>query len=108
MELGGSVNLPESRKVLQRDLGRLIDGLRPIVLRFKKTKCWILHFGHNNAMRCCRLGVEWLKGCADLGVLVDTQLNMSQQCGQEGWWHRGMYQQYRSQQEVILPLYCQW
>ena len=62
-------------------------------MKFNKTNCWVLHFHHNSPMQCYRLGWNDWKTVEEkeLGVSVNTQMDTSQQCVQEGLWHPGLH-----------------
>jgi len=82
-KLGGVADTPKGCVTIQRDLDRLDKWADRNLMKFSKEKCQVLCLRKNNHMHQHMMGATQLGSSLaekDLGVLVDTKLNMSQQC----------------------------
>ncbi|KAK4806877.1 hypothetical protein QYF61_012598 [Mycteria americana] len=110
---GEVADTPEGCAAIQRDLDKLEKWADRNLMKFSKGKCQVLHLGRNNPRHQYMLGATQLESSLsekDLGVLMDTRLNMSQQCARTakaansilGCIRKSVTSRLR---EVILPLY---
>ena len=73
----------EDHAAIQRDLDRLEKWVDRNIMKLNKEKCKVLHLRRNNLRHQYTLRAVWLESSFSgkgLGILVDTNLNMSQQC----------------------------
>ncbi|KAK4814746.1 hypothetical protein QYF61_026723 [Mycteria americana] len=81
-KLSGEVDTSEGRATLQKDLNMLEEWANKNLMKFNKDKCKVLHLGKHNPGVQHRLGSTQLGSSSverDLGVLLDSKLNMSEQ-----------------------------
>lgn len=96
-----------------KDLDRLEEWANKNLTNFNKEKCKVLHLGKHNPGVQHRLGSTWLGSSSverDLGFLVDSKLNMSEQCAatakKANRMLRCIYKGITSRdKEIIIPLY---
>ena len=82
-KLWSAVGTPGGQDDIQRDLDRLEQWAQVNFMRFNKARCKVLHTGCGNPHCQYKLGHERMEHSLaekDLAVLVDCQLDMSQQC----------------------------
>ena len=82
-KLGGAVDSFEDGEALQRDLDNLESCTITNRMKFKKSKCRILHMGRGNSGYTYQPGDKMLENSSTerhLGILINSNLTKSQQC----------------------------
>jgi len=82
-KLGVVAGMTEGHDAFQAHLERLEKGADRYLMTFNKGKFKVRHMGRKKSMHQCMLGatkVEDILAEKALGILVDTKLNMNQQC----------------------------
>ncbi|KAK4813802.1 hypothetical protein QYF61_026384 [Mycteria americana] len=80
---GEPVDTVKCWTAIQRDLDRLEEGSKNHLMKFQKDKCKVLHLRRKNPLQQYRLRTDQLGSSSagrDLGILVDSKLNISHLC----------------------------
>lgn len=85
-KLGGTVDLLEVRKALERDLHRLEPRAKAEGVRYNQAKCQVLPLGHDNPLQLQAGQRGWETAGRTLAVLV-TEAGHEPRCAQgKGTW----------------------
>ena len=93
-QLGGVADTPEGSAAIQQDLDRVESWAGRNLMRFKKSKCRILHLGRNSCMHEYRLGADLLKRSSVEKDPAGQQAGHKRAvfyCCQEGQWYPGVH-----------------